>query len=284
MYDIAIIGAGPAGLSAAINGFARNKKVCVLGRNITTTALYKGDKINNYLGFYDISGKDMAEKFIDHIKNMNIEIKEGRAQQIMPYGNNFSINFDNDIIEAKSIILATGSEKVKNIKGEEEYLGKGVSYCATCDGMFFRGKDVVVVSNIEEGIEDANFLSEVCNNIYYVTSSKETDKLNKDITVVNSKIKEVIGDQVVKGVVLEDKEVNADGVFFIKPSLPPSTLIAGLETNKDGIVVDNKMKSNLPGVFAAGDCTGKPWQISRAVGQGQIAAFSAVEYINSIKE
>jgi thioredoxin reductase (NADPH) len=286
MIDIAIIGGGPAGLSAAINAAARNKKAVVFGRKKETSALWKAEKINNHLGMPEQSGSALMTQFLSHAAAMAIEIKEGRTFQIMPMGSHFMINFENDFIEAKAVIFATGIEKGNKIKGEETYLGKGVSYCATCDGMLYRGKDVIVIAETEEGEEDANFLSEICNKVYYVNKHSGGEKLNQNIEVLATGVSEVIGDEFVTAVQTGETggQIPVEGAFFIKAATPLDSLIYGIETAEHAIVVDRQMATNIPGVFACGDVTGKPYQLSKAIGEGQIAGQAAVRYLASLNQ
>ncbi|MDR2903464.1 MAG: NAD(P)/FAD-dependent oxidoreductase [Clostridiales bacterium] len=281
MIDIAIIGGGPAGLSAAINAAARNKKAVVLSRKKETAALYKAEKINNHLGLPGQTGAELMDLFLKHAREAGVEIRQGRTFQLMPMGSHFMINFDNDFMEAKAVILATGIEKGSKIKGEEEYLGKGVSYCATCDGMLYRGKDVVVIAETEEGEEDANFLSEICNKVYYVNTRGTQPALNKNIEILSASVSEVIGGDYVTAVDAGG-QIPVDGAFFIKAAPPLDSLIYGLETRDHGIVVDRAMATNIPGVFACGDVTGKPYQLSKAIGEGQIAGQSTVRYLAAL--
>lgn len=281
MYDIAVIGGGPAGLSAAINGLSRNKSVIVFGREMESSWIYKAEKVDNYLGLYNVNGKEMLEKFYQHSKDMGINIKNGRVLQILPMGEYFSINLENEIFNSKTVILATGIEKGKKIKGEEEYLGKGVSYCATCDGMLYRKKDVVIIGEIKEAEEDANFLAEICNKVYFVSYYGEPSGLNEKIEILDGKATEVKGNDFLTSIVIDNKEINCDGVFFIKKSTPVSNIIYGLDvTEKNAIDVNRMCETNIEGVFAAGDCTGWPYQISKAVGEGLIAAQQAAKYID----
>lgn len=281
MYDIAVIGAGPAGLSAAINALSRNKDVIVFGRNMETSWIYKAEKVNNYLGVYNVNGKEMLEKFYEHSKEMGVNIKNGRVLQIFSMDNYFSINLENEIFDSKAVILATGIEKGKKIQGEEEYLGKGVSYCATCDGMLYRKKDVVVVGEIKEAEEDANFLSEICRKVYYISYYGKPVNLNENIELLKGKVEKVKGNEVLTGITINNEEMECDGVFFIKKTIPISNIIYGLETTDQNVINVNRMcETNIKGLFAAGDCTGWPYQISKAVGEGLIAAQQASKYID----
>ncbi len=284
MYDIAIIGSGPAALSAAVNARQRNKSVCVFGRSLDSSLLFAAEKVDNYLGMPDMSGEEMLNQFYAHAVKRGVEFKESRISQIMPMGEYFMINADNEFYQAKTLILAIGLNKSKGIAGEMEYLGKGVSYCATCDGMLYRNKKVVVVGEHEEGEAEANFLSDVCEKVTYIPLYQPVLNLKENVEVLNVKPEAVLGENgKVTGIELEGKTVECDGIFFAKTSTPPESLVFGLQTDGKNIIVDRSMATNLPGVYAAGDCTGAPFQIAKAVGEGLVAALSAAAYLDANK-
>ena len=286
MIDIVIIGSGPAGLSAAINAKARNRSVLVLGRDRASSWLYRAEKVNNHLGMPELTGKEMVDAFYNHAKEQGIDFKIGRVMQVVPMGDYFGINFQNEYIEAKAVILAIGvSKDSKTVAGEDELVGKGVSYCATCDGMLYRGSDVVIVSETEEGVEDANFLSEICKNVYYVSCYDEIKNLDPKIKVVNGKINRILGNNKVEAIEIDNEKISCQGVFFVKESIKIQSFLRDLEVDeKNAIIVSREMKTNIKGVFAAGDCTGWPLQVSKAVGEGLVAAQSADRYIRNIAE
>lgn len=281
MIDIAIIGAGPAGLSAAINGVARNKTVAVFGNKKDTSAIYKSKWINNHLGMPEITGEEMMDRFYKHAESVGVKVGEGRVFQIMQMGGYYSVNFENEFYEAKTVILAVGTSKGSKVKGEDEYLGLGVSYCATCDGMLYRGKDVLIVGEIEEGDSDANFLSGICNKVYYLPKHGRPKNISDKIEVIDGRVTEIIGDEYVTGANLGDRMLECEGIFFIKKTPPLSSLIYGMETEDNLIKVNRRMETNLAGVYACGDCIGWPYQISSAIGNGLIAAQQAAKYIES---
>ncbi|MBR5816190.1 MAG: NAD(P)/FAD-dependent oxidoreductase [Anaerotignum sp.] len=281
MYDIAIIGSGPAALSAAVNARQRNKSVCVFGRSLDSSLLFAAEKVDNYLGMPDMSGEEMLNQFYAHAMKRGVEFKESRISQIMPMGNMFMINADNEFYEAKTLILAIGLNKSKGIAGEMEYLGKGVSYCATCDGMLYRNKKVVVVGEHEEGEAEANFLADVCEKVFYIPLYQPVLNLKENVTLLQKEPKAVVGESgKVSALEVDGESIECDGIFFAKTSTPPESLVFGLQTDGKNIIVDRSMATNLPGVYAAGDCTGAPFQIAKAVGEGLVAALSAAAYID----
>lgn len=276
MIDVAVIGAGPAGLSAAINVLQRNKTVEILGRSPKTSLLFAAENVDNYLGMQNVTGEELINSFYNHAIEKGAKIRECKVSQIMPFGEGFMINIGDDIIQAKTIILALGISRGKTIENEENMIGKGVSYCATCDGMLYKNKTVVVIGDSYEAESDVNFLSELCSKVYYLPLYKEEINVNASVEIIRGKAEKVLGSDVVSGIMIDGKEINCDGIFFIKQSIPLKSLINGLEIKNGSVVVDRDMQTNIKGIFAAGDCTGKPYQISKAVGEGLIAGQNAV--------
>jgi len=283
MLDIAIIGAGPAGLSAAINGVIRNKKVIVFGRNPKSSYLYKAERVDNYLGLPNISGPGMVEQFIKHAQTLGVEFHEGRILEVFAMGDYYTLNVENEFYEAKTVIIATGIPKAKYIPGEKELLGKGVSYCGTCDGPLFRGKTTLVIGEIEEAEEDVNFLQEICSKVYFLPTYKEVKNVHPKVEILEGKPKEILGDPYVSGIRIDDREIKVDGVFLIKETIPVTQLIKGLEMEDKTIKVNRRLETNFPGVYAAGDCTGRPYQVTKAVGEGAVAALEAVSYLHRME-
>ncbi|NFN85781.1 NAD(P)/FAD-dependent oxidoreductase [Clostridium sporogenes] len=279
-YDIAIIGSGPAGLEAAINAKIRNKDIIVFGNRELSSKLVKAPKINNYLGFYDISGNELKDKFIDHINKMGIEITFERINNVYAMGEYFALMVNEKMYEAKTVILATGVEYGKSLKGEEEFLGKGVGYCATCDAPLYKNKAVAIIGYNKEAEEEANFVSELASKLYYIPMYRSDYELSEKIEVINDKPVEIVGEEHVKKLILKGSEVEADGIFVLKDSVSPSQLVPGLEMEDEHIKIDKKMQTNISGCFAAGDCTGKPYQYIKSAGEGQTAALSAVSYLD----
>lgn len=282
MLDIAIIGAGPAGLSAAINGMVRNKKIKVIGRDPKTSYLYKAEKVDNYLGIHDVTGPEMVDQFLKHALEMGVEIEDGKVLEIIPMGDYYALNVDNEFIEAKTVIIANGLGKSKSMPGEKEFLGKGVSYCATCDGMLYRDKTVVLIGETDEAEEDVNYLNEVTDKVYYIPLYKDLKNVDDSVEIIRSKPKKILGEQLVTGLTLEDKDIEAQGVFIAKETTPIAQILKGLELDKNSIKVNRQMETNFPGIYAAGDCTGKPFQVSKAVGEGVVAVLEAVSYLHKL--
>ena len=282
-YDIAIIGSGPAGASAAINATIRNKKVILFETDDLSAKLVKAPSIDNYLGFYDISGKDLKDKFKTHLSDMDIEITKAKINNIYAMGDYFALMAGDDMYEASAVVIATGVEYGKPIKGEEEFLGKGVGYCATCDAPLYRDKKVAVIGYNHEAEEDANFLSEIASKTYFIPMHKNELKLNDNIEVIKDFPLEISGYKLVNKLKLRNHELDVDGVFVMKNSSSPKALVPGIETEGVHIKVNINMETSIPGCFACGDCAGKPYQYLKAAGQGQIAALNAVSYLDKKK-
>lgn len=282
-YDIAIVGSGPAGLSAAINAKIRNKKIILFGYKDLSNKLTKAPKINNYLGFYDISGEALKERFQEHLLSMDIEITEERINNVYAMGDYYALMANEKIYEAKTIILATGMEYTKPLKGELELLGKGVGYCATCDAPLFRGKVVTIIGYNKEVEQEANYVSELAGKLYYVPMYEKPFNLREGIEIIEDRPIEIKGEDRVKELFLKDSTITTDAVFVLKDSISPGQLVPGLQIEEEHIKVDRNMQTNLQGCFAAGDCVGKPYQYIKAAGEGLIAALSAVAYIDSMK-
>lgn len=287
--DIIVVGAGPAGLSAAINGLTRGKTVRVLSN--AESYLAKAERVDNYLGFHDINGHEMMKAFESHAKKMGIEVETGKVSNIFPMNDQFMVNFGNDILMAKTVVLATGVAKTKAIRGEQELLGKGVSYCATCDGMLYRGKKAVVYGQADDAVEEANYLREIGVLVTFVANQQRPESLHEDIGFIRGSLAEIQGKDSVKGIqfkpagTTEKKQTSleTDAVFILQNSIAPRALVAGLALENGYVAVDRRMATNIPGLYAAGDCTGIPLQISKAVGEGLVAAQQAAKHIDEQK-
>lgn len=280
-YDIAIVGSGPAGLSAAINSKIRNKNIIMFGNKDLSNKLIKAPKVNNYLGFPGTTGIELKESFQKHLDDMDLEITEERINNIYAMGDYFALMVNEKMYEANAIIIATGIEYTRPLTGEEEFLGKGVGYCATCDAPLYKGKVVTIIGHNKEAEEEANYVSELASKLYYIPMYRGEFNLRDEIEVIYDKPLEVIGETMVKALVLQNNRIETDGIFVLKDSISPGQLVPGLKILDGHIDVDRLMKTNLPGCFAAGDCIGKPYQYIKAAGEGLIAALSAVAYLDS---
>lgn len=283
MYDIAIVGGGPAGLAAAVNARRRNKETVLISKEVYSSKLTQSHQIDNYLGIPQISGADLALRMREHALELGTVILKDEIQSIDDGEERYHLFGRENALEARAVILAVGVSLGAEIDGETRLTGQGVSYCATCDGMFFKGKDVALIGYIPEAENEAAFLAEICAKVYYLPQYKLSRELAPQITLISGKPLAILGSERVESLQTTAGEYPLAGVFIERASRPVDQLIAGLRTESGLIVVDSGQATNLPGVFAAGDCTGKPWQISRAVGQGQSAALSAVQFLDAAK-
>lgn len=282
-YDLAIIGSGPAGLSAALNAQIRKKKFIIFGTNELSGKLTKAEKINNYLGFYGKSGKEIRDEFNNHLKSMDIKITEEKINNIYSMGEYYALMANDKIYEATAVILATGVNFGKPLKGEEQFLGKGVGYCATCDAPLYKDKIITIIAYNKHDEDEANFMGTIASKVYYIPMYKEDVEVEDSIEVVFDIPKEIHGDNRVEKLILKNSEIITDGIFILRDSVSPGQLVPGLEMDGNSVKVDRKMQSNLKGCFAAGDIVGAPYQYIKAAGEGNIAALSAVSYIDNLK-
>ena len=261
-YDLLVVGGGPAGLTAAMHARARGKSVLVISNEPTASPLCRAPKMANYPGLPNVTGLELVKRLAEQAKDLGAEFRRGRALSVMPMGKTVMVSVENDAVEGQAVILAPGVSRAAPLKGEAELLGRGVSYCATCDGMFYRDKSVVCAGDAPDFAEEVEFLRSIgCK----VTETKLSGL-------------EILGGDKVAGVRTgSGEELPCDGVFLLRSSIAPAHLAPGLALEDGYIRVDGRMATNLPGVFAAGDCTGQPLQLAKAVGQGQTAAHFAIE-------
>jgi len=282
-YDLAILGCGPAGLSAAVNATIRNKKVIVIGSDICSPPLHKAQKINNYLGFPDTSGEDLLKFFIEHAKEMDIEIISTKAEAINEVDNLYNILVGEDVITTRTIVIATGIPYRATLPREDYFLGKGLGYCATCDGPIFRNKDVLIIGHSEEAEGEANFMAEICSKVYFLPLYKQPGIIDSRVIMISGKPAAIMGNDFVKGLQLKTGEIiKVEGLFILGGETAPDRLIPGLEINDNHITVNRNQETNLPGVYAAGDCTGTPYQVAKSVGEGQVAGLNASKYASRL--
>lgn len=278
-YDIVVVGGGPAGLSAAVQARARGKSVLVVSGNVKDNALYKAHQIDNYLGLPGETGAALLERFTAHAQAAGAELRTGKVLSILPAGESFYLNVDVDMAEAGAVVLATGVSRGKKLPGEAEFLGRGVSYCATCDGGLYRDKKVVVAGYSADAPEEAAFLAKLGCQVTYVAPKRPLE-LDKDIPFIQAGKLEIQGEQTVTALVADGTAIPCDGVFLLRAALAPTDLLPGLETESGYIRVGRDGRTSIPGVFAAGDCTGLPLQVSKAVGEGMMAGHRAAEYLD----
>jgi len=284
MYDAIIIGMGPAGLSAAIYLARANKKVLVIGEN---NKIWKPEvKINNYFGVGEISGNKLMEKGETQAKSFGAEIIKGLVTKAeLTDNNSFKCLANSKEYLSKKLLIATGASVAKKeVINQDDFIGKGVSFCVPCDGFFFKDKKVLVIGNAEYALEEAIDLLSFTKDVTLSGNGKDLkfdNKLlkNKGIKLENYKIEKIMGDKKVTGVKTDKGEAKFDGVFIASGTADSNDLarMLGLAVDNYKVIIDSNMKTNLNGVFAAGDCTKGLPQISKAVYEGSVAAMAIIK-------
>ncbi|MBR1715713.1 MAG: FAD-dependent oxidoreductase [Treponema sp.] len=284
LYDVAILGTGPAGVSAAITLKIRNKKIILLGSRNLTDKMGKAHEIQNYPGLPAVKGDELQGAFKKHLDFLGIEITEDQVTACYALGDKFSMTAKSGkTYSAKSVIIATGVSFGKAYDGEEQFLGRGVSYCATCDAPLYKGKKVAVIAQTEKEEEEAKFLSEVCEKVFFVPLYKKDGfefSENGKIEIIRDVPVSIQGRMKAEKLVMKNGEIEADGFFILRDSISPKQLVPGLELDGNHIAVNRKMETNIKGCFACGDITGLPYQYVKSAGEGNVAALSAVAYLS----
>ena len=284
MYDVIIIGAGPAGISAGLYIIRANLKVLILYKD--QSALEKTDRIENYYGFEKgISGQDLYEAGIKQAKNLGVEVKKEEVTNVQFGENNqYTVMTENQNYDTKTVIFATGNKKnIPKIKGIKEFEGKGISYCAVCDGFFYKNKDIAVLGNGRHAISETNALIHIANHITILTDGEKPPEIRaENVDIDTRKIREIKGDKKIEEIEFEDStKMKTDGLF-VALGVAGSNEFAkklGILTQKDRIVVNENMETNIPGIYACGDCTGGLLQVSKAVYEGAKAGLQAIRYL-----
>lgn len=277
-YDLVVLGSGPAGLSAAVTARGRNKSVLVIGNRWQDSPLARAERIDNYLGMPGLTGVEMLEAFQHHAQEMGVEMVTGKVLSIMEW-EGFHLTVGSQIYQGSALILAPGVVRQAKFPGEETYLGRGVSYCATCDGMLYRNKPVAVVGRSKDAPHEAAYLKSLGCQVVYV-APKRPEELDEGIPFIQAAKLAVKGEQTVTALEADGADIPVNGVFILREAVAPGDLLPGLTFQNGAIQVDRSMATSVPGVFAAGDVTGAPLQVSKAVGEGLIAALSACEYLD----
>lgn len=282
MYDVAIIGAGPAGISASL--YAKRANLNVLVLYFGESNLEKSSKIDNYYGFAEgISGDNLYENGISQAKKLGVDVKQLEVIGIENLGKTYNVKTEAENFETKSVIIATGNRKVKpSIKGIAEFEGRGISYCAICDAFFYRNKNVAVIGNGKFAVNEATELSHVVNKVTILTNGLENPECEFEVNT--NKISVINGKEKVTDIEFDDgSKLEIDGVFIALGEAGASDFAKtlGIIQNGENIKVNDKMETNVKGVFACGNITGGLLQICKAVYEGAQAGLSAVNYIRN---
>ena len=264
-YDVLVIGGGPAGLSAALNVRARGKQVLVISNPLEENPLWRAERVDNCLGLPGLSGAELLRILRRHGEEAGAEFREGRVLSALRSGEEWYVSVGPEMERAGAVVLASGALRGagKKFPGEEALLGRGVSYCATCDGMLYRGRRVAVLGFSASAQKEAEFHRGIGCEVLWFDHPGDCVISGKD------RVESVTCGGVTEAVA---------GVFLLRPSAAPGELFPGLALDRGFVAVDRRMSTNLPGLFAAGDCTGGPLQISKAIGEGQVAGQSAAAF------
>lgn len=278
IYDIIILGSGPAGLAAAVAARGRDKSVLVAGNPWQDSPLARAEQVDNYPGLPGRTGLALLEEFYRHASGLGADFAVGKVLALLAW-NGFSLTVGSQVHQGRALILAPGVVRAAKYPGEAEYLGRGVSYCATCDGMLYRNRPVTVVGLAPDAPQEANYLHSLGCQVVYV-APRQPQGLNEAIPYVKAGRLAIRGERTVTGLEADGALLPCAGVFILRRAVAPTDLLPALETEEGVIKVDRRMAASVPGVFAAGDCTGGPLQVSKAVGEGHVAALSACEYLD----
>lgn len=266
--QVLIVGGGPAGISAWLTCHARGLDARLITNPPQHSYLARAERVDNYPGFAGVSGQELLDRMYRGAQSLGMEPVFGRVTGLMAMGRSFMASVGPEVYSAEALILAGGIPPVRSYPGETEFLGRGVSYCATCDGMLYRGRKVAVIGLAADAEEEARFLRSIGCEAEYFDKNRARNY-------------EILGTDRVTALRADGEEFPAEGVFILRDSIKADSLLPGLAMDGAHIRVDEAMKTNLPGVFAAGDCVGRPYQIARAVGQGNTAALSAADYVKT---
>ena len=280
IYDVAIVGTGPAGLSAALTLKLHNKEIVWFGSEALSDKVGKSEKIANYPGVPMVSGDELNAKFREQAEELGIETTDKKVTNIADLGDKFMLLADNEMFEAKTVLLATGIPQARGMENEDRLLGMGVSYCATCDGFLYRDKTVAVYCTDERMAHDIDYLEEIAAKVYVYTNFGYSSESPK-VEILEKPIKKLDGQMKADSVETSDgRKIDVDGVFILRPAIAPSSLFTGLELDGAHIKADRNQETNYKGCYAAGDCTGRPYQIAKAVGEGNVAAHAILERLS----
>lgn len=300
-YDIIIVGAGAAGMTAAIYGVRSGKSILLIEEKMYGGQIINTPQVENYPGIETISGASFATNLYNQAKGLGAEYLSGKVTEIKDCGDTKEVTVNDNSYKAESVIIATGARnRTLNVPGEIKLTGKGVSYCATCDGMFFRNRDVAVVGGGNTALEDALFLSDYCNKVYII-HRRETFRGEKQLEeslrakenvvfLLNRVVEEIQGKETLESIIVKEKDgdksekISINGLFIAVGQVPDNDVFSNIvELDEYGyIAAGEDCKTNCEGVYAAGDCRTKSIrQLTTATSDGAVAALGACSYINT---
>mgnify|MGYP002509465664 CR=1 FL=1 len=281
MTDCIIIGSGAAGISAALTLKANGKDFMFLGSSSLSEKIEKAELIRNYPGLSGVTGKAFVKALQAQLVDMNIAVTEEKAIGVYALNDKFGVaTQQGNYYESKSVILACGVESVKTIDGETEFAGRGVSFCATCDGALYKGKTIAAFCTSKRLEHEIGYLAGFAGKVYLIPMYKPVEIKGENIQIIRKMPIKIDGDKRVEKLIFKDEELKINGLFSLRESVSPVTLVSGLETENGHVQVTRNMQTNLNGLFAAGDCTGRPYQYVKAAGEGNVAAHAVSEYLS----
>lgn len=304
MYDIIIIGAGPAGLTSAIYACQARKNILLLEKESYGGQILKADKIKNYPGFNEISGFEFATKLYNQVNALEPDIKFEEAIEIKSYDDYKEVITNKNSYKTKSMVIASGAKSRRlGLNNEDKLIGKGISYCSTCDGMFFKDKIVAITGGGNNAIDDALYLSNICKKVYVIYRRKDFrfDSINlsklkskENVTfILNSNIINIIGNEKLESIIIKENDtnnettLNIDGLFIAIGHIPVSSMCKNIiNTDKAGYIISNEdCTTNIEGIFVAGDIRVKEIrQLTTACSDGTIAVLNACKYLNKTEK
>lgn len=287
MVDCIIVGSGVAGVSAALTLKANGKSFLLFGSAELSEKIEKAELIRNYPGLSDVTGREFAAALKGQLADAKIEIKNEKVGGVYAMKDKFTVlTQEQSAYESRTVILACGVESVRQIEGEESFIGRGVSYCATCDGFLYKGKTIAVFCTSKRLEHEIGYLADIAEKVYLIPMYKGVEIARDNVEIIRKMPQKIEGAKRVERLVFPaaalpngQKEIEIHGIFMLRECVSPAILVGGLQVEDGHVVVGRDMSTNLAGCFAAGDCTGRPYQYAKAAGEGNIAAHSVSRYV-----
>ena len=277
-----VVGGGIAGYTAALTLKSLKRSCLWLGAELFGDKLTRAEYVRNFPALIG-DGKEFSARLAAQMEHEDISFTQGRADGIYA-GDPFTVTVGDIMYQGKAVILATGVETAGAVKGERDFLGRGVSYCAVCDGALYRGKTIAVVVSSEKFREEVEYLAGFAEKVHAFCLYKNASFRSENIVVHEEKPRAVEGGLRVERLITGEGALSVSGVFFLKNSAPPAALVGGLETEGDAVKTARDGSTNIAGLFAAGDVTGRPYQYLKAAGEGLVAAYSAHAFLNGARK
>lgn len=279
-FDIAVIGGGPAGIAAAITAQSKGRKVVLFEAHGFSPRLRSVSEITDYLGLPPMSGTELMDHFVAHLSRTDVFVVEEKVVSLKEVGNGFVVGTPSGNFDVDAVVLCTGVSRSNLLVGEKEFMGRGVSYCAKIDGVKYKGKRVAAIATTDDAMDEIELLCDYCEHVYlFPRYSGFRPPKRKNITIVIEPPTEITGTDRVTGLHTDTDFFGVQAVFMFRATDPLNSFLPQLQIRGRSVYVDDQAQTNVEGVFAGGDCTGQPWQVNRAAGQGQKAALSAIRYL-----